>query len=374
MAAVAEAASKTQVIDVEALLAPIEGENPAGESLQYTGLYDEIREARRADENLEQGHWKRDLKVADWPEVVRLATGALSAKTKDLQISAWLSEALVKVHGFAGLNDSLKLVRGLHERYWENFYPQPDEGDLEARANALASMDRQVAHAIKEIPLTNCPSGVDYSYIQWADAKQFDIPEDLPEEDYRAVEIKQKATEEGKLTTEDWRKAKNPTKRAFYEGLNSLLSDCWAELKTLDQVMDEKFGRDTPGLGELQKSLDGIRLLVENLVKEKRLLEPDPVAPAEAGGDGEPGEGATNGLSAGTGPIQSRQEALRRLSEVAEYFRRAEPHSPISYLVQRAVKWGQMPLESWLQEVIKDSSVLDGLREMLGLKSGQDGS
>jgi len=377
MSAAAEATTKTQTIDVEALLAPIPGENPAGKSLQYAGLYDEIREARRADENLEQGHWKRDLKLSDWPEVVSLATWGLRTTTKDLQVAAWLSEALVKLYGFSGLHGGLQLMRGLQERYWENLYPEIDEGDLEARANALAWMDRQVAQAIKEIPLTNSPTGLNYSYIQWEDSKQFEIPEDRDENDYRSVDIRQQAAEEGKLTTEDWRKAKNATRRVFYEPLSSLLNECWLELKVLDRVMDEKFARETPGLGDLQKSLDAIRLLVDNLVKEKRLLEPDPVTPTGTGGDGPVGEVAAvgqEGLAAAASQVQSRQEALKRLNEVAEYFRHAEPHSPISYLVQRAVKWGHMPLESWLQEVIKDSTVLEQLRETLGLKIGQDGA
>jgi type VI secretion system protein ImpA len=53
---------------------------------------------------------------------------------------------------------------------------------------------------------------------------------------------------------------------------------------------------------------------------------------------------------------------------VADYFRRTEPHSPVSYLVQRAVRWGEMPLEAWLQNVIHDEGVLEQLRETLGLK------
>ena len=69
------------------------------------------------------------------------------------------------------------------------------------------------------------------------------------------------------------------------------------------------------------------------------------------------------------GPIHTRQEALIRLAEVAGFFRRTEPHSPVAYLVQRAIKWGQMPLEVWLQEVIKNDGVLDQLRETLGLNT-----
>jgi type VI secretion system protein ImpA len=366
-----------EVIDVEALLVPISEDNAAGENLQYSGLHDEIREARRADENLEQGDWKRDLKTADWNSVFTLSIEALTDKTKDLQIAAWLSEALVKLHGLAGLRDSLKLMRGLHEQFWESIYPEIDEEDLDARANALAWMDKQVATAIKGVQITNSPTGTNFSFIQYEEAKQFDIPEDLStletEQLDRIEALKAQVTEEGKLTTEDWAKARRATRRAFFEETYALLNECWDEYQFLDGVMDEKFGRQTPGLGDIKKTLDVVRTLIENIVKEKRLSEPyagegeDATATdGEAQGDaGEAGQGfATSG-----GSIRARQDAFRRLTEVADYFRVHEPHNPVSYLVQRAIKWGQMPLESWLEDVIKDGGVLGNLRETLGLKS-----
>ena len=62
----------------------------------------------------------------------------------------------------------------------------------------------------------------------------------------------------------------------------------------------------------------------------------------------------------------------RSSPENAEFFRQTEPHSPVSYLVQRAITWGQMPLETWLTEVIKDTAVLDGIRETLGIRPGTE--
>jgi type VI secretion system protein ImpA len=368
----------TGVVDVETLIAPLPGENPAGESVQYSGLYDEIREARRSEDNLEQGEWKRDSKVADWNEVESLSTGALATRTKDLQIGAWLAEALVKIYGFAGLRDGLKITRKLQEQHWDHLYPEAEEGDLEGRANALSWMDRQLAMAVKEVPLTKGSSGTAYSYLNWEESTKFDIPENYDslefEAQQRVDEVRQRASDEGRVTSEDWRRAKNGTRRAFYEETYALLNECWDEFHVLDHVMDEKFGRETPGLGDLKKSLDNVRTLVEKIVKEKRILEPDPVSAGEGGVEGEAaGEGET-GPAPRTGPVGTRQEALRRLAEVAEYFQRTEPHSPVSYLVQRAIKWGQMPLEIWLQDVIKDGTVLGQLRETLGLGSSSGGS
>lgn len=383
MSAVINQTSVPAVIDIEALLAPIEGENPGGKEMRYSGLYDEVREARRAEDNLEQGDWKREPKTADWPQVERLTLQALTEQTKDLQICAWLDEALVRLHGFPGLRDGLQLMRGLHERFWENVYPQIEEdNDLEGRANTLSGLDRLLSDALKDVPITQASGLVNLSYLQFEDSKQFEVPEDLEALDSDAIErvneLKARAEKENRRTSEDWRRAKAATRRAFYEETYALLNECWAEYLALDQVVDDKFGSQTPGLGEFKKSLDAVRSLIEKTVKEKRLLEPDATdASATDSGDfavDASAGAATNGAAAAaagsvSGPVRSRQDALKKLREVADYFRQTEPHSPVSYLVQRAVKWGEMPLETWLAEVIKDDSVLSNLRETLGINN-----
>lgn len=375
----AAAAASPPVLDLDALLAPIEGENPSGESLQYSGIYEEIREARRAEDNLEQGDWKREPKVADWNQVVTLAAPMLATRSKDLQICAWLSEALVKLHGFPGLRDGLKLIRGLHERYWDNLYPEIDEGDLEARANVLAWMDGRLSFAIKEVPLTDDPGGSNYIYLDWATSVKLDIPMDTANLDSDELErinaLRAQALAEGKVTGEEWNKAKADTRRKFYESIYAALNESWDEFQLLDRVMDEKYERQTPGLGQLKKSLDEVRTLVDKIVKEKRILEPDTdEATGATDGSGEAAGVEDGGSGVFAGPIKTRQEALRRLMEVSIYFQKTEPHSPVSYLVQRAIKWGQMPLEAWLKEVVKDGGVLGQIRETLGLDSNSDGS
>ena len=344
-----------EVIDIEALLSPIAGENPAGESLQYTPVYDEIREARRSEDPMSQGDWQREIKTADWDEVIRLSTDALGNRTKDLQICAWLGEALIKKSGFAGLRDSLILAAGLHQRFWDTLYPEMEEGDLEARANAMALLDRQTAAATREVAITRSPA---FSFAQWDKVKS--------EGSAPAAAASAPGAEEGQITLEDFQKALGASRRAFYEELLVVVNECWKAFEELDRAMDEKFGRQTPGLGELKGSLDKVRDWVDKTTKEKRLEEP------EGGVAGEEGS-AGSGAGAATGAVRGRQDALRRLADVAEYFRRTEQHSPVSYLVQRAIAWGQMPLDAWLGDVIKDGPMLDSLRETLGLKNSTSG-
>lgn len=365
------------VLDFEKILQPVSEENPSGENLQYSGLYDEIREARRADQELPQGQWQTNLKFADYRQVINLATPALETQTKDLQIAAWLSESLIKEHGFAGLRDSFKLLSGLQDAFWETLYPEIDEGDMEGRANAVAWMDTQGALAIKGAEITG---GEGYSFIDYEDSKKFDIPENIDtldssdQQKYR--ELQAQAEKENRVTADKWRKAKAASRRAFYETLFFTLEECWAEYKELNRVIEEKFDRNQmPGLTNLKKSLDDIQTIVKKLLEDKRAEEPDAAndTAAETGADatetGAASGAKTTGAAAAAGAIQNRQDAIKRLADLAEYFRQTEPHSPISYLVTRAVKWGEMPLEMWLQDVIKDEAVLFQLRQTLGFNT-----
>ena len=369
------------VLDFEKILQPISEENPSGEILQYSGLYDEIREARRASDGLPQGQWQEELKIADYRQVINLAVPALETQTKDLQIAAWLSESLIREYGFAGLRDSFKLLSGLQENFWETIFPEIDEGDMEGRANAVEWMDTQGALAIKSAKITG---GEGYSYIDYEDSKKFDIPENLDtldsndQQKYR--ELQAQAEKENRVTADRWRKAKIASRRDFYEVVFFTLEECWVEYKELNRVIEEKFDRNQmPGLSKLKKALDDIQVVVKKLLEDKRVEEPD--AADEAGAESETSEGETGAVGSGAktgvmtaaGAVQNRQDAIKRLADLAEFFRKTEPHSPVSYLVSRAVKWGEMPLEAWLQDVIKDESVLFQLRQTLGFNTNAAG-
>lgn len=365
---------KPPVIELEEMLAPVSKENPSGESLRYSGLYDEILEARREDENLAQGAWKTELKAADYAQVINLAAPALKTRTKDLQLAAWLSEALVMEHGFAGLRDSLKLMSGLQSAFWETLFPEIDEGDMESRANAVDWMDDKCAAAVQKTGITQ----EGYGYFDYEDAKKFDIPDDLEslgtdeQNKYRALQAQ--AEKEKRVTADMWKKARTESRRAFYEELIVTIEECVEAYNELNRINEEKYDRNqTPGMGKLKKAFEVIKTLVGTLLEEKRAEEPDAVEEtideaAEAGA-------STNGISGQTstatasGAIKNRQDALKRLSDLAVFFQKTEPHSPVAYLIQRAVKWGNMPLESWLQDVIKDENIMSQLRQTLGLNT-----
>ncbi|HEX8637976.1 MAG TPA: type VI secretion system protein TssA, partial [Pyrinomonadaceae bacterium] len=275
---------KPPVIDFDALLRPISEENPSGEYLRYSGIYDQIAEARRADKNLSQGDWKTELKVADYRQVIGLAVPALTSQTKDLQISVWLAEALTKEYGVFGLRDSFKLIANLQEYFWETLHPEIDEGDMEGRANAISWMEADAfILAVKEVPIIN---GENYSFLDWEDSKRFDIPENLDtlsssdQQIYK--DLQAQAETERRVTGALWRKAKAATRRAFCEEINFAFEECWTHFNDLNRVIEEKFDRNQmPGLSRVKKALEDIHFQVKALLDEKRLEEPDEVETIE---------------------------------------------------------------------------------------------
>lgn len=370
--------SRTAVIDLKAILQPISDENPSGEYLRYSGIYDEISEARRKDEALGKEDLGIELKFADFAKVIELAVPVLEKESKDLQIASWLAEALVNQNGFEGLRDSLKLINGLLGKFWETLYPEIDEGDMEGRANAIAWMDKEAALAITRAKITD---GDGYSYFDYQDSKKYTFPDNIEmleyEEQNKIKALEAEAEKFNKVTAVKWEKAIGATRRAFCEELNVAIKECQDELKSLNLAIEQTFDvNQAPSLLDLKKILDDIAVETGKILKLKREEEPDEkdeeIFEGEVAEDGNSRERGS--MSSTRGAIQNRQEALKRLAELAAFFRKTEPHSPVSYLVTRAVKWGNMPLENWLQDVIKDETILYQLRQTLGFNTGIDSS
>ncbi len=359
-------------IDIEALLKPVSDKQPSGQDARDGKTYDILKEARREEDAEDLGEWKREAKAADWPKVVQTATKILTKESKDLQVAAWLLEALVKRHGFGGLRDGLKVIRGLHEQFWDSMYPAIEDGDLEYRSGSLEALNKVLPFAIRGVPLTHSPGGGRYAYWQYKESQEVENLRRAGASDAEKRRQLTEALEDGKLEGEKFERAVASTPLAHCSALLEDLGQSWEEFESLDRVLGEKYGEDAPSLRVVKESIEECRSLMNTIVKKKGGVGLQGSAEAEAAAEeGEAAPISSPGFSGGVVP-GDRAEALRRLQGVAEFFRRTEPHSPVSYLVQRAARWGEMPLNEWLQEVIKSDDVLGQVRETLGIKEGSE--
>jgi type VI secretion system protein ImpA len=335
----------------EDLLNPIAGENPSGVDVRYDTkllLYDKIKEARREDDGLNQGAWQQERKVADVPLVLKLTQEALATKTKDLQLSAWLCEALLRSEGFAGLRQGLTLCQGLIANFWDTLYPPIEDGDLELRAAPLDWLGSALDLSLKNIPLVRAGHG----FLKFKESRMVGYEAQVQgdkEKKLRAERVK-----EGKLTPEDFDKAFVETPKAFYVQTEKDLDGCLAALKSLDETCDEKFGNAGPALGKLKTALEEIRHTVHSLLQKKRETEPDPVEEiraesAECGADGAAPAGTARSavpsivISVMTSSEPAdRREVIASIAKAAAFLRQREPHSPAPYLMMRGLRWGEL--------------------------------
>jgi type VI secretion system protein ImpA len=260
-------------IDMEALLSPISDENPSGVDLRYTGVYEQIKEARRFDDPLDQGEWKTGLKTADWEKVISLAVAALSEQTKDIQIAAWLTEALTITEGFEGLRQGLAVMNGLLETFWESLYPQIEEGDLEYRIAPLEFMNEKLWTIIKQVPVTDPGRTSGYSWLKWQESRDVGYEADSRNK-YGDVDEGKKTKrdqkiQEGRLTAEEFDSAVAASTPASYAFLAEGLAASMEAFAKLDGLVDEKFGSEAPRLAELGKAIEDCGQLVQRMLKEK---------------------------------------------------------------------------------------------------------
>lgn len=355
-------------IDIDEILKPISDGKPCGVDPREGISFELLKEARREEDATSQGDWKREVKVADWPKVIQIATKILSTEGKDLQVAVWLTEALVKRHGSAGLRDGLKILRVLHEQYWDGFYPLIEGGDLDFRGGGLEALNKLLPVAIARMPLIQPSGGPAYGYVHYKESLEIENLRRGAATDSEMKRALAEALDEGKLDKEKFTKAVAATPLSYCSNILENLSQSEDEYKGLERILDDKYGHEPPSLRLIREAVHECCALMSDIVNDKGGVASPAVRQSEPSHQEAAMAPVVQMMGSGSGimPVD-RADALRRLAAVADFFRRTEPHSPVAYLVQRAARWGEMPLEEWLQEVIKSDDVLGNVRETLGL-------
>ena len=335
------------------LLNPIPGDNPSGVDVRYDTkllLYDKIKEARRQDDALAQGDWQHERKLANFPLVASLAQDALATKTKDLQLAAWLTEAMLHTEGFAGLRQGLTLCTGLLNNFWDTLYPPLEDGDLELRAGPLEWLGSAIEIPLKSTALVKAG----YDWYRYKESRVVGY-EDSSKSDKERKAREQKITD-GKLAPEAFDKAFVETPKLFYQQSENELNGCLQALKSLDEVSDEKFGVAAPSLGKLKTALEEVRHTVHALLEEKRKTDPDPVEAVPVAADATDGTAqaaASGGISSTSVPgitisvstssePPERRELIAAVASSAAQLRKQQPYSPAPYLMMRGLRWGEL--------------------------------
>jgi type VI secretion system protein ImpA len=328
----------------EDILNPIAGDNPGGKSLRYDPIYDKIKEARREDDELAQGAWQHERKVADWVQVSKLCQEAIATQSKDLQLAVWLCEALLKRDSIRGLCEGLGLCRGLLEKFWDHLYPEMEDGDTEERGAPLEWLGDRLIIPVKSVAL--CHDG--YHFLQYKDSRVVGFEDQAQSKEQKAA--REKALKEGKLAPEIFDKSFVETPKAFYFDLEKQFDASIVATAALGEICGQKFGDAAPGFGKLSEALKEVRQQVHAFLQKKRETEPDPVeevpveaAAAAAEGEGAEGRAAAIGLGSHVSAEPAeRREAVEAVVKAAGVLRKRDPFGPAAYLMLRGLRWGEL--------------------------------
>ena len=298
----------------EDILNPISESAPGGQDLRYDPIYDKIKEARREEDDAPQGEWAHERKVADYRQVIKLASETIATRSKDLQLAAWLTEALIHQEGYPGLREGIDLIRGIVDGFWDSLYPEIEDGDLELRAAPIEWVGSRLGAALAAVPMT--PGG--YSFAQYKDSRAVPSEESAAKDDKQA-EIRALKIADGRVTPEEFENSFQKIPKARFVETAEQLDGCLESLDSLAEVCGAKFGADAPSLSGLKQDLEEIRHQIRIFLQRKRELEPDE-APGEAGA-----------AAAETGPeggAEAGPAAVPAAGAVGGYGRRLSAEAP----------------------------------------------
>jgi type VI secretion system protein ImpA len=371
-------------IDVDTLLKPISEAAPAGIDLRedvtpasiYYRLKDARSGARAAERRADAPPASADGAQAegrtlglspDWQTILELAPKALMEKSKDLEVVAWYTEALVRAAGFAGLRDGLHLARGLVEQYWDRFFSLVDEDGMATRLAPLGGLNGQgnegtLIQPLRKVPVTQKSQEDVLATYHYDQARAI---QNMADPDQRA-----RREAAGDVTMERFMAAVKASGGEFYIGMLDDLDGTLSELELLGNALNERAGRDAPSTRDIATVVSGIRdyvqLFSKDLVDRARAAAaPNASNGAQPGGDVSTD---TTGRAVSGGPVRGRDEALRALQQVAEYFRVNEPHSPISTSLDEIVRRAKMPFADLLAELLPDQTAWRSALTSAGIK------
>lgn len=340
------------------LLEPISIEDPCGESLRYSEVYDQIREARREeDDHLPQGVWKTEIKKADWDQVACLCQEVLNHRTKDLQIAAWLMEAWLHLEGMSGLARGLELMIGLSRNFWDDIHPQMNKTGYELRIVPYEWINTRLSEECQHV-LVSAPSDRNLPpnrFLDFTEAQRLEFlaQKNLPQGSLQVAGSPQGPRHKISLSID-----KTPT--AFYQYMNEY---CSLSLKLIEELEEElrfHLEGEAPTFYRLREKIEGVQRFANHVLndrgqKKKKIdLIDMPVS--------------RSSKTPSPYSIESREQAYGILGEVASYLERIEPHSPTPYLIRRAIAWGGMSLPQVFADMLENNKDLSLLFDILNIE------
>lgn len=317
--------------DLAKLLAPVAEDAPAGPNLEYDPAFAAVEKAAAGKPEQVIGGTTTPAEPPEWNAVFD-GSIELLGRSKDLRVATLLGRALLHRSGVKAFAEGIAALRGLLEQYWAPVHPQldpEDNNDPTMRITALSALTAPpFLLALRGSPLVRSQALGPVSLL------------DL----FPASGAADAARIAGVFDSTDLNELDDTV---------TVLGKAAADLRAIDTVFEQQTGSRGPDFGPL---LDYFNKGHHALGQRLASLRPAAAAPNEAGATGGPTPGGPaplppRGLS---GDILTREDVVKALDKICEYYARHEPASPVPLLAQRCKKLVTMGFFEILNEVAPD--------------------
>lgn len=365
------AVDQEDLLDLDGILQPISEESPAGSDprLDVTpqSLYFRLRDARseaRAAERVADNDPAADAGGArHWLTVRELGVEALAGTGKDIEIAAWLTESLVRTDGLAGLMAGARLISGLASRYWnDGLFPTPDEDGIAGRVAPVAGLNGEggngtLLQPLRKLVLFDRADGSPLTYWRFEQAEDADVLDQARKAQRLAAGVPPLAELEAEA------KSIGRDRLAGLHGTVVLAQQAW---RGMDEALTAAAGADAPPTGRVNELLDKLRRTIERYAPPAAPVQALPEAAEEVAAEGE------QPARAPADRAVTREEMLQQISRIAAYFRTNEPHSPLSYTLDDAVRRARMGLPDLLKEMMPEAAARATVLSGLGIRPPEE--
>lgn len=358
-------------VSLARLLAPLEGPHPAGLPVRGTMMYRMVEQTRRSDDaTLPMGSWAVEPKRANWPKVSSLIAGLLAETAKDLQLASWLLEAEIHQRGFAAIAPCVALMHGLCEQWWAELHPQGDDGDFESRANIVRWADEKLLATVSLVPLA-AHGERSACWTDWELAHHYErvraAKGDLPEEALAAPGLEDLHALLAAMPIDALRQR------------HEELAAARAAIAAFEECLRRHFVEEAPALGRLDALLARAQAPLRGEIARRGepLQRPAPVqseTPRSDVPEQDTDEDEASDEEGVPDLLADRDRAYRMLAEIADFLAQIEPHSPVPYLLRRAVSWGGLNTAELYRELFMKAKGQIDLFEVLGLAADRNES
>ena len=310
--------------------------------------------------------------INSWKRLSDQLCETFQKQTKDIELLSWLMVSQLYLDDtLIGFKNTLDLLNTLLTEHFDELNPVIPEASIKAQDEAgklRESLDFKMAAFSQMVGIGENDS------ILYAPMSQVRLLGDVSYFAYQSAEMKGECPK----LREDLKKDVSANADKYMTTIETL-KQCKTLCNDIYVLLGSKCqpsGIQTPNfmfiINHLDRILKSVGFLTGFSIEDKKeQTAEEPVQDNNASSPAEPQTAAVQTVAVQTAGVVNnsqsfellsknsevtREQVFEELANIAKYFRSTEPHSPVSYLIEKAIRWGHLSLPELLNELISDQA------------------